>query len=185
LCTPALHAFNAYAHQPDFYGMKNPTPTFGRGLEPELKEQLYSDKAEDRLTAINTLVQRWIKRRITALRLTSAEQGKLQMELKDKRKEGMRGLESGVADGTDPGLAAGYASGFECSICNAACGMNLRPLEPKPAPRRWRGPRNPSAADLRRIRASRKRHDANERKHSTFNAEHSIACRGFGSALRS
>lgn len=126
LCTPALHAFNAYRAQPPFYGMKNSTPTFGSGLDDELKKQLYSDKTEDRLIAINTLVQRWVKHRMAMLRLTDDERKTLVQSLEEMRKKGMQALKAtassptnGAGDKTEPYGAK------ECAICNAAVGMAL------------------------------------------------------------
>lgn len=133
LCTPALHAFNVYRSQPPFVGMKNPTPTFGPGLEPELKKELYSGKTEERLAAINTLVQRWIKRRMTMLRLTPDERAQLQKDLEEMRKKGMEALRGFASGGQTSKMAPAYGAKDECAICNAAVGMALRPAEPAPA----------------------------------------------------
>jgi hypothetical protein len=127
---PALHAFEAYREHPShFTGNKNPKSTFGPGLDPDLRKQLYSDKAEDRLTAINTLIQRWVKNRIAMQRLTPEERDALQKELEVMRKKGSGALEEFVRSGQAGRMAPAYGKTGECAICNGAVGMALPRLE--------------------------------------------------------
>ena len=132
VCTATIWALEAYRARPDqFYSQKRPGSTFGRGLTPELRGQLYSKDATQRLTAINSLVKSWMERRMKNLRLSADEQKALTEQLELKRKEGMEMLESfrkkqhgenfGVAQ-----AAPAYVDLTECAVCNAAVGKPMK-----------------------------------------------------------
>jgi hypothetical protein len=130
LCTPTIHALEAYRNRPDhFYGLKTTNNTFGLGLTGEVKTELYSSKPEDRLAAINTLVQRWVSKRMTSLRLTDVEQTKLKNELSQMRDKGSNYLKGSLKQ-QDANHPANSMSAFQnvqqCAVCNGACGLNLK-----------------------------------------------------------
>ena len=132
VCNPTIWALQAYQARPEgFYGLKLGGSTFGQGLAPELHEQLYSDDATKRLTAINSLVKSWMERRMKLLRFSADEQRTLTKQLELKREEGMKMLESfrkkehgenfGVAQ-----AAPAYVDLTECAVCNGAVGKPMK-----------------------------------------------------------
>lgn len=128
VCTPTIHALEAYHSRPShFYSMKSPATTFGPGLTPDLKKQLYSEKPEDRLAAINVLMQRWVSRRISLLRLTDQERTELQKTLETMRKKGMSYLKNSEGGKSSSYPISAFSNVHQCAVCNGACGMNLKP----------------------------------------------------------
>ena len=132
VCNPTIWALQAYQARPgDFYGMKRPGSTFGPGLTPELREQLYSKDAAQRLSAINSLVKSWMERRMKTQRLSADEQKALTERLELKRKEGMKMLESfrkkqhGENFGVEQAAPA-YVDLTECAVCNGAVGKPMK-----------------------------------------------------------
>ena len=132
VCNATIWALEAYRARPDgFYGLKLASSTFGKGLTPELREQLYSKDATQRLGAINSLVKTWMERRMKALRLSADEQKALTGRLEKKREEGMKMLESfrkkqhgenfGVAQ-----AAPAYVELTECAVCNGVVGKPMK-----------------------------------------------------------
>jgi len=127
ICTPTIHALEAYQSRPkSFSGLKTPASTFGPGLAPDLKQQLYSRKPEERLAAINSLVQRWTERRMSMLNFTAAERDRLRKALEEKRNKGMEVLKKSKAAGTDWFSASGFSVVEECAACNGAVGRKLK-----------------------------------------------------------
>lgn len=128
ICTPTIHALEAYRSRPArFYSLKSGASTFGSGLAPELKNQLYSQKPEDRLAAINVLVQGWISKRVTLLRLSEQEQTQLKTELEEMRKKGMEYLKGFEASDPARFKTSAFMNIHQCAVCNGACGMKLKP----------------------------------------------------------
>jgi hypothetical protein len=128
VCMPTIHALEAYRSRPErFYGMKSDTSTFGKGLEPALGAKLHSTNATARLETINALVQRWIQRRMTQLRLNEAERAALQGELETKRKKGMEALQRFTKSGNTETFAPGLAEHGQCAACNGAVGLEYLP----------------------------------------------------------
>lgn len=132
VCNPTIWALEAYLARPDqFYGMKRPGSTFGPGLKPELREQLYSKDPTLRLTAINSLVQTWMERRMKTLRLSPDEKTALTKQLELKREEGMKALERfrkkqhGENFGVEQAAPA-YVNLTECAVCNGAVGKPMK-----------------------------------------------------------
>jgi hypothetical protein len=132
VCTPTIWALEAYLARPDqFYGIKRPGSTFGQGLAPELREQLYSKDPTQRLTAINSLVQSWMERRMKNLRLSADERTALTKQLELKREEGMKALERfrKKQHGENLGVeqaAPAYVDLTECAVCNGAVGKPMK-----------------------------------------------------------
>jgi hypothetical protein len=142
ICTPTIHALEFYRSRPaEFYSLKSRASTFGPGLTPDIKKQLYSGQPEDRLAAINSLVQRWIAKRMSLLALSHKQRDQLQKAIEEKRKRGMDALKRFKAEkferGENTGMvkASFYAPAFatieECAVCNAAVGKKLKIHEPQ------------------------------------------------------
>jgi hypothetical protein len=132
ICTATIWGLEAYRSRPvSFYSLKMPASTFGPGLSPKLHAQLYSEDSNQRLLAINSLVRSWIERRMTMLKLSTKERTALEKDLKAKREQGMRVLESfrkgehgegfGVAQ-----AAPAYVNMSECAVCNGAVGKVMK-----------------------------------------------------------
>ena len=127
ICTATIQALQTYQSKPErFYGVKNARGTFGAGLSAELKQQLYSHNANDRLAAINSLIQRWISARMSLLGLSDEQRAQLQSALEEKRKEGMSMLETFKAEGTAFVNAPAFVTVEECAACNGAVGKCLK-----------------------------------------------------------
>jgi hypothetical protein len=132
VCNPTIWALEAYLARPDqFYGMKRPGSTFGPGLTPELREQLHGKEPTQRLTAINSLVQSWMERRMKTLRLSADEKAALTKQLELKREEGMKALERfrKKQHGENLGVeqaAPAYVDLTECAVCNGAVGKPMK-----------------------------------------------------------
>lgn len=128
VCTPTIHALEAYQSRPGrFYSLKTRATTFGPGLPSKLNAQLYSQKAEDRLEAINVLMRGWVSKRMALLRLTEQERSELQKRLEEMRKEGMKHLETFEKAGGNSYPVSAFANVHQCAVCNGACDMKLKP----------------------------------------------------------
>ena len=128
VCTPTLHALEAYRSRPKHFAvMKTRNTTFGPGLSEEQIKKLYSDRPAERLEIINGLMQTWITRRMTELRLTDAEKTQLQKNLEQMRQDGMKMLK--YSQGNDPERfkMSAFAEVQQCAVCNGACCMKLKP----------------------------------------------------------
>jgi hypothetical protein len=127
VCTPTIHALEAYQSRPaHFYSLKTRVTTFGPGAPPKLKDQLYGEKAEDRLEAINVLMRVWVSKRMSLLRLTEQERAELQKTLEEMRKKGMDYLQNWEKAKGDYPISA-FANVHQCAVCNGACDMKLKP----------------------------------------------------------
>lgn len=132
ICNATIWALQAYQARPDhFYGVKLATSTFGSGLDEQSKAMLHDNDPVQRLQGINELVSGWMAGRMKKLRLTEEERTSLLAKLEEKRKEGMKALESfqrkehgpnfGVAE-----AAPAYVGLEECAVCNAAVGKPMK-----------------------------------------------------------
>jgi hypothetical protein len=110
LCTPAREAFRLYQRRPRFESLKMPKSTFGPGLPAAVVERLQSPEKQQRLDALQGLIETWVARRLDSLRLTAAERSEWQEAMEARRKEGMEMLAS---------MNAG-ASWKNCAICDAS-----------------------------------------------------------------
>ena len=128
LCTPTIHALEAYRSRPKHLaGMKTRLTTFGPGLSEEQIKKLYSDRPSDRLEVINGLMQTWITRRMTELRLTDAEKTQLKQNFEKMRQEGMKMLKYFQARDPEHFKMSPFAEVQQCAVCNGACCMKLKP----------------------------------------------------------
>jgi hypothetical protein len=121
LCLPAYDAFVLYRSRPRFYGRKDSADTFGPGLEPILAKKLHSDLKADQLEAIQTMVSRWISRRLMSMRLTKDEREQWIAIIEEGRKKGMDQLQHAQAANQNE-----YFGWKGCAICDGtarACRM--------------------------------------------------------------
>jgi len=95
LCNPARDALRAYRARLPFEGYKHfPANGFGPGLKTDVKNALRSDDFNARFVAIQGLIERWVRRRITLMRLTPVERENWEHQIADMRKKGMSLLKS-------------------------------------------------------------------------------------------
>ena len=128
ICTPTIHALEAYGSRPKhFANMKTRTTTFGPGLNEEQIKKLYSDRPADRLEVINGLMQTWVSRRMTELRLSDAEKTQLKQNLEKMRQEGMKMLKNFQNGDPERFKMSAFAEVQQCAVCNGACCMKLKP----------------------------------------------------------
>ncbi len=128
ICTPAIHALQAYRARPkQFAELKTHVTTFGPGLNDEQIKKLYSDRPSDQLEVINGLMQTWVTRRMTGLRLTDAEKTQLKQNLEKMRKQGMSMLKNFQNGDPEHFKMSAFAELQQCAVCNGACCMKLKP----------------------------------------------------------
>jgi hypothetical protein len=92
LCSPALEAFRLYRQRPMFEGLKSPTDTLGHAFEPALLDRLRSEVKQERLDAVQGLIQAWVQQRLEVMRLTPEERQEWSDNLALRKKEGMARL---------------------------------------------------------------------------------------------
>lgn len=112
VCMPVVNACRVYEGRPDFYADKLKASTFGRGLAPELSAQLRSPEFKERLDAVHTLVDRFVRMRFASMRLGEDERALWQQALEEARKQGMAAL---TAAQREQGMKS-------CPSCDAATG---------------------------------------------------------------
>lgn len=95
LCHPAMEAFRLYRDRRAFFGLKPGTrDTFGPGLPDSLLAGLRSRNKIERLAAVQSLIDRWVRRRLAMMRLSPAEQTDWTTRIESGRKQGMAALQS-------------------------------------------------------------------------------------------
>jgi hypothetical protein len=110
LCTLAREAFRLYRRRPYFESLKMPKNTFGPGIPAHVVERLRSPEKQQRLDALQGLIETWVARRIDSLRLTAEERREWEAAMEARRKEGMEILAM---------LNAG-TSWKNCAVCDAS-----------------------------------------------------------------
>jgi len=121
LCAPAFDAFVLYRSRPRFHCRKDSADTFGSGLDPILAKKLRSDGKADQLEAIQTMVNRWVIRRLEGMRLTKDEREQWTAVIEEGRRQGMGRLQQAQAANQNE-----YLGWKGCAICDgtaAACHM--------------------------------------------------------------
>ena len=132
ICTATIQALETYRNRPkQLYSLKAETGTFGDGLSLELTAKLASDDPVQRLQVINTLVQRWISRRMEKMHLPEQDRASLAKGLEEDRKTGMNNLERFKKSEPGSGLeidfaAPAYRNVSECAACNGALGKPMK-----------------------------------------------------------
>lgn len=119
MCMPTYDAMVLYRSRDGFYGMKppeSPPDTFGPGLSDEIKTQLASSNKETRLMAIESLVRRWVDRRIDLMNLDEVKQAHLLAVLEEGSMKGGEALERH----RDAGTYGIEATREFCAVCRAA-----------------------------------------------------------------
>lgn len=118
ICHPAAEAFLAYRRRPALLphlgASPNKSNTFGNGLEKELSKQLNSAQKKERLAGIQTLIQRWIKRRLDSMHLSAEEQKDWMKKIDAHRQKGNMVLLKAT------GLHPGYKDWEACPSCEGA-----------------------------------------------------------------
>jgi hypothetical protein len=118
LCMPAFDAFQLYRTRPRFFERKNNSDTFGIGLDPIVQRKLHNDKRADQLEAIQGLIDKWVRRRLDAMRLSKEERADWAQAIEEGRKQGMERLRQDQANG---GLGQ-YWGWKRCAICDGTAG---------------------------------------------------------------
>lgn len=121
LCVPAFDAFVLYRSRPRFYQRKDSADTFGPGLDPISVKKLHSNMKADQLEAIQTMVNRWVIRRLESMRLTKDEREQWTAVIEEGRRKGMGQLQQAQAAKQNE-----YPGWKGCAICDgaaAACRM--------------------------------------------------------------
>jgi len=117
LCAPAFDAFSLYRSRPRFYQRKDSADTFGPGLDPILAKKLHSDQRADQMEAIQTLVNRWVSRRLNSMRLSKDEREQWTAVIEEGRRSGMQRLQQAQA-----GIQNEYVGWKGCAICDGTAG---------------------------------------------------------------
>jgi hypothetical protein len=117
LCLPAFDAFQLYRSRAMFYGLKVAKNTFGPGLDPILAKKLHSDQKADQMDAIQTLVNRWVSRRLDSMRLTKDEREQWTAVIEEGRRNGMQRLQEVQA-----GNGNEYLGWKGCAVCDGTAG---------------------------------------------------------------
>jgi len=118
ICMPAINAMLVYRARPEFYGWKDVTDTFGKGLPEETRKTLATGAFKQRLTVLHDLLQRWIARRLDRTSLTAAQRAAWHRAIEEGRKEGMKML----AEFQRNGVAGSFANETACAACDGAMG---------------------------------------------------------------
>jgi hypothetical protein len=95
ICNAVRQAIRAYAFAP-----KDQLQNEGKGTNPpkEVADGLKSEKREERLKAIQLLVDRYVARRFDRVKMTDDERRQMKSILDDERKRGMSAKGSGFGD---------------------------------------------------------------------------------------
>jgi hypothetical protein len=125
LCHPTFEAFRLYGSRKYFYGQKATRyDTFGQGLDDELKAQLRGT-ANERRTAIQGLISRWVERRADLLRMDKAERAGLGLAMKEMKKKGEEAMQRFQQGGNGDYYAEAYKDWKACPICDGAAGAKM------------------------------------------------------------
>lgn len=117
LCHPVYEAFRLYQQRPQFRDNGN---AFGKGLDPMLDANLRNTALRTRQDALQTLVHRWVERRLTAMGLSTEQQKDWARRLEERSKQGNDLL--GKLRGTDPWYQLwGYGFCAACRGCTDVC----------------------------------------------------------------
>jgi len=130
LCHPAYQAFLLYRDRQPFYGIKypqdKPYDTFGSGLEGALKQDILTGSMTERRAAIQSLITRWVARRLEQMRLTPDELELWKAKFDQAKAKGTKALKSLPFDEDglirEDGLYSGYLEWDECAVCEGAFG---------------------------------------------------------------
>ncbi len=114
LCLPSLDALRVYRERAGL-SLKIGN-TFGRGIEAELVAGIKSESMHQRLEVVETLVARYVARRLDSQRLTDEERGEWRMRMAERRKKG----EAYMREMQRAGRAGAFADQKRCGVCDGA-----------------------------------------------------------------
>jgi hypothetical protein len=116
LCHPTYEAFRLYQGRKPFASdLKR--DSFGKGLDPELVDDLKSKSAMTRLKALHELVRAWVERRLTMMRLTAEEKKEWTRKIGERSRQGKGELSKRL--GSDPDYK-GWSMYWGCAACNGS-----------------------------------------------------------------
>ncbi|HJZ92831.1 MAG TPA: hypothetical protein VKE40_18295 [Gemmataceae bacterium] len=118
LCHPVYEAFRLYQQRKPFADAPK-RDTFGKGIDPELVKKLKSATPITRLTALKVLVQNWVERRLTMMRLTEDEKRDWTAKIGERGSQGRGQLTRRLA--SDPDYK-GWSLYWGCAACNGSEG---------------------------------------------------------------
>jgi len=116
VCMPVMDALVAYRNRPDLPYKGVTDNTFGRGLDPKMSAALASDDFKTRATAIHSLIERWVERRLELTRATKQEREAWAKAISAMKKTG----EEFLAEQINSGQAGPRTASKECAVCNGA-----------------------------------------------------------------
>ena len=109
ICMPAIDALKTYRNR-GMWPYKSVLNAFGLGLDPVLRAGLRADR-DTRQRAVQSLLERWIERRLDLVRATDGERADYARAFAEMRKQGMEALRAdrGAMDGAP-----------RCAACDGA-----------------------------------------------------------------
>jgi hypothetical protein len=117
LCHPVYEAFRLYQQRPTF---RDKGDTFGKGVDAKLESGLRAKALRTRQGALQTLVHRWVERRLTRMGLSAEEKLSWAKQLEERSNQGNELL--GRLRNTDPWYGGwGYGFCAACRGCTAVC----------------------------------------------------------------
>jgi hypothetical protein len=117
LCHPVYEAFRAYQQRPTF---RDKGDTFGKGIDPRLETDLRARDLLTRQGALQTLVHRWVERRLNGMGLSEVQKKDWARRLEERSNQGGELLET--LKQSDPWYRGwGYGFCAACRGCTDAC----------------------------------------------------------------
>ena len=117
ICMPALNALRVYQQRPRFFGDKAGRNTFGKGLSAEIQSRLLGENV-GKMAELQRCIERWVRVRLSTMRLRSEEQEQWTKLIEEARKKGQAALENFKKEGS----VASYLSMKSCAMCEGAYG---------------------------------------------------------------
>lgn len=122
-CHPAFEAFRLYAERQPFFGQKaGHIDHFGDSLPAELRKRLLSKDQQTRLKAVEELIDRWVERRLTLMRLNKKERFEWTARIQALRDEGTKWLKIFQGRAKTDYYARAYADWKSCPTCEGSLG---------------------------------------------------------------
>ncbi len=120
ICMPTVQALEVYRLRPAFYGDKRRRDTLGSGLSAEIKDKLKNGGTGVRLGVIGQLVEKWVKRKLDAMRLTEDEKKKWSDGLEERKKQGAQLVDKFGKEGSIKFFAPLMQESKGCAACSGA-----------------------------------------------------------------
>src|ERR1043165_2394417 len=125
LCHPVYEAFRLYQQRPTF---RDKGDTFGKGLEAKLERGLRDKALRTRQAALQTVVHRWVERRLTRMGLSAEEKLAWARQLGERSRQGDALLST--LRRTDPWYSSwGYGFCAACRGCTEVCNELTAPKQ--------------------------------------------------------